>query len=264
MTVEENVGYGLRVAGVPVPERRQKVDDALTLVGLVGFNRRWPATLSGGQRQRVALARCLVTAPSLVLLDEPLANLDIHLRASMHEEFAEFHRRTGTTMIYITHDQAEAMALADRIAVMDEGRIQQVATPSELFREPATEMVARFIGQGMVLRGEIKENGPDGVCAVRVLGLETSARRRNGQHTKGPCALCLRSGDLSLAADGAPGVPAQVRRAVYQGGYYRIEAVPRGMPEASLTLDIPEASAPKEGEAVRIAIRDGWVLPQNA
>jgi iron(III) transport system ATP-binding protein len=198
-----------------------------------------------------------------VLFDEPLANLDVHLRASMHEEFAEFHRRTRTTMIYITHDQAEAMALADRIAVMDEGRILQAATPSELFREPATAMVARFIGQGMVLPGEIKRIGPDGACEVRVLGLHVTARRANGQDSEGPCALCLRSGDLSLAGDQDPGVPARIRRTVYQGGYYRIDAAPQAMPDVALALDVPEAAAPKEGEAVRIAIRDAWVLPRN-
>jgi ABC-type sugar transport system ATPase subunit len=98
----------------------------------------------------VALARCLVTEPSLVLLDEPLANLDVHLRAAMEREFARFHERTGTTMIYITHDQKEAMALADRIAVMDKGRVLQFATPSQLYREPADEIVAGFIGEGMV------------------------------------------------------------------------------------------------------------------
>ena len=111
--------------------------------------------LSGGQRQRVALARCLVTEPSLVLLDEPLANLDVHLRASMEEEFARFHARTGTTMVYITHDQAEAMALADRIAVMDSGRLLQVATPSQLYREPADATVAAFIGEGIVVPAEV-------------------------------------------------------------------------------------------------------------
>jgi len=110
MTVAENVAYGLTVAGVREPERSRRVDAALELVDLGGFAQRRPAQLSGGQRQRVALARCLVTEPSLVLLDEPLANLDVHLRAAMENEFARFHARTGTTMVYITHDQREAMA----------------------------------------------------------------------------------------------------------------------------------------------------------
>ncbi len=156
MTVAENVAYGLTVAGIRDPERSRRVAAALTLVELDGFAERRPALLSGGQRQRVALARCLVTEPSLVLLDEPLANLDVNLRASMEDEFARFHARTGTTMIYITHDQAEAMALADRIAVMDKGRLLQVATPSQLYREPADETVAGFIGEGMVLPVDVR------------------------------------------------------------------------------------------------------------
>ena len=148
MTVAENVAYGLTVAGVREPERTRRVDAALALVELEGYAARRPALLSGGQRQRVALARCLVTEPSLVLLDEPLANLDVHLRASMEDEFARFHARTGTTMVYITHDQAEAMALADRIAVMDNGRLLQVATPSQLYREPADATVAGIHRRG--------------------------------------------------------------------------------------------------------------------
>src|SRR6202011_3284660 len=138
------------------PERSRRVAAALTLVELDGFGERSPALLSGGQRQRVALARWLVTEPSLLLLDEPLANLDVNLRASMEDEFARFHARTGTTMIYVTHDQAEAMALADRIAVMNEGRVLQVATPSQLYREPADEIVAAFVGEGMVVPVDVR------------------------------------------------------------------------------------------------------------
>ena len=148
MSVGANVGYPLRVARVSGEEYRSKVEAALETVGLTGLGSRRPADLSGGQRQRVALARCLVMEPSLVLLDEPLANLDVHLRAAMEEEFVDFHGKTGATMLYITHDQAEAMALADRVAVMDDGRLVQVADPHTLYEEPATTMVADFIGQG--------------------------------------------------------------------------------------------------------------------
>jgi ABC-type Fe3+/spermidine/putrescine transport system ATPase subunit len=151
MDVAGNVAYPLRVAGIAEGEMRRRVDQALETVGLSGLGARRPADLSGGQRQRVALARCLVMEPSLVLLDEPLANLDTHLRGAMQREFDEYHRRTGTTMLYITHDQAEAMALADRVAVMSQGRLVQLAPPSRLYREPATRMVAEFIGHASVL-----------------------------------------------------------------------------------------------------------------
>ncbi len=148
MTVAENVGYSLKVNGVARAERELRTTQALTLVGLDRFADRRPADLSGGQRQRVALARCLVARPTLVLLDEPLANLDVHLRATMEEEFRRFHRHSGATLLYITHDQREAMALADRIVVLEHGRVMQFASPQTLWREPANEMVATFIDEG--------------------------------------------------------------------------------------------------------------------
>ena len=261
MTVEENVGYPLRVARVPRAERRRKVADALALVGLSGFGERRPAHLSGGQRQRVALARCLIMSPSLVLLDEPLANLDVHLRAAMEDEFADFHRRTGTTMIYITHDQAEAMALADRIAVMDHGRLMQLASPSELFREPATEMVARFIGEGMVVPADLREAAA-GRGTARVLGLNLPVRCRPDQRPRPDAKACLRSRDLLFVADGEPGIRAAVRRVTYQGGFFRIEAAPDADPGLLLTLEAPEPFARQPGEAVRIGVGSGWIIPE--
>lgn len=151
MSVEENVAYSLKVAGMDRNERRIRTQDALALVGLGDYATRRPADLSGGQRQRVALARCLVTRPGVVLLDEPLANLDVHLRAAMEEEFSRFHQHTGATLLYITHDQQEAMAIADRVVVMNEGKVMQFATPQTLYREPANAMVASFIDDGRVI-----------------------------------------------------------------------------------------------------------------
>ena len=151
MDVARNVGYALEVARLAPADRQTRVATALALVGLESFAHRRPNELSGGQRQRVALARCLAMSPELLLLDEPLANLDAHLRAAMIEEFRAAHARTGITTIYITHDQAEAMALATRVAVMDAGRIVQSAPPAALYREPANAMVGRFIGRGTIL-----------------------------------------------------------------------------------------------------------------
>ncbi|WP_293795867.1 ABC transporter ATP-binding protein [uncultured Bosea sp.] len=263
MTVAENVAYGLIVAGIRDPERARRVAAALDLVGLNGFAERRPGMLSGGQRQRVALARCLVTEPSLVLLDEPLANLDVHLRASMEDEFARFHERTGTTMVYITHDQAEAMALADRIAVMDRGRLLQLATPSVLYREPANTTVAGFIGEGMVLPAAILSPPQAGRCKVRVLGVEAVVRCRPDQPVTNEARLCLRARDIGIAHAGEPGLQAAVERLSYQGGHYRLEARSNAASGALLHLDATEPAPAQPGDAIRIAIQDGWVIPES-
>ncbi len=263
MTVAENVAYGLTVAGVREPERARRVEAALTLVELQGYAARRPSLLSGGQRQRVALARCLVTEPSLVLLDEPLANLDVHLRASMEDEFARFHARTGTTMVYITHDQAEAMALADRIAVMDGGRLLQVATPSQLYREPADATVAAFIGEGIVVPAEVVAVEPPGRCRVHLFGLSVGMRCPLTQSPTRAARVCLRAADLAIVGTDAGGIGAHVVRAVYQGGHFRIEAQldhADGVP-VHLTAAEPCRLAP--GSAIRIGIDDGWVLPES-
>jgi iron(III) transport system ATP-binding protein len=262
MNVAENVAYGLDVAGIRGAERTRRVDAALALVDLEGFAERSPAMLSGGQRQRVALARCLVTEPALVLLDEPLANLDVHLRAAMEDEFARFHARTRTTMIYITHDQSEAMALADRIAVMDRGRVLQVATPSALWREPGDATVARVIGDGMVLPVDVKRVNGHGDCDVEFDGAHARMRCAPGQRT-GPASACVRAGDIALAPDGE-GVRARIERAVYQGGYFRLEARTLHASGAVLRLEAPEPMPASVGGEARLRIVDGWVIPGSA
>ncbi|MCX8281461.1 ABC transporter ATP-binding protein [Phyllobacterium sp. 0TCS1.6C] len=259
MTVAENVGYSLKVAKVDRATREKRVADALALVDLQSYGDRRPANLSGGQRQRVALARCLVSAPSLVLFDEPLANLDVHLRAAMEDEFAAFHKRTGTTIIYITHDQAEAMALADRIAVMDRGRLIQFATPRELYEEPATEMVASFIAQGMVVPCEVLSSETNGRCRVRVLGQEAEFRCRKGQGATADAKVCIRSADIRAGGDGPIGVI--VRRSVYKGGGSRIEAVAKADESVDLHFELADPHRLEEGATARISIGSGWVIP---
>lgn len=261
MTVADNVAYPLKVARIAAAERDRRVAEALALVGLTGFDARSPAELSGGQRQRVALARCLVMTPAVVLLDEPLANLDLHLRAAMEAEFAEFHRRTRTTMIYITHDQAEAMALADRIAVMDAGRILQIASPSALFREPSSETVARFIGKGMVLSANVGAAKSDGHCAVELGDVRFEARAVVGQAPSARARICLRSRDLALAGPGEKALRARVVRTTYQGGYFRVEVECIHQPAESLWLDVSEPCSLTRGDVVGISIRDAWVIP---
>ena len=264
MTVAENVGYSLKIAGTGAAERQKRVDDALSMVGLARFGERRPSMLSGGERQRVALARCLVSAPSLILLDEPLANLDVHLRASMEDEFTDFHRRTGTTMFYITHDQSEAMALADRIAVMDRGRVVQVATPLELYREPATEMVAGFIGQGMVLPAEVRAVKAGGMCHARVYGHDFRLRCRTSQATAASASIGVHPREIALGAAGTPGIPGRVRRLVYRGGYLRAEVALDASAEAVLQIEVTNPADVQPGAAVSVSLTDGWVIPAAA
>ena len=264
MTVAENVAYGLSVAGVKEPERTRRVAAALSLVELDGFADRRPAALSGGQRQRVALARCMVTEPSLVLLDEPLANLDVQLRAAMEDEFTRFHARTGTTMIYITHDQAEAMALADRIAVMDHGRLLQVATPSQLYREPADETVAGFIGEGMVVPVEVRAVNADGTCWTDLFGHGVRMRCAPSQKPAPAARACLRASELRMVEPNAPGVRARVDRAIYQGGFFRLETHVEAKPELQLHLTAREPYAFTPGAVIQLQVTDGWVIPAPA
>jgi putative spermidine/putrescine transport system ATP-binding protein len=151
MDVVTNVEYGLRVAGIKRDERRQRADVALAMVRLEGFSERRPAQLSGGQRQRVALARAIVNEPSVLLLDEPLGALDLKLRQEMQTELKAIQRRIGITFLYVTHDQEEAMAMSDRIAIMNKGVIEQVGTPKEIYELPSSPFVASFIGTSNVI-----------------------------------------------------------------------------------------------------------------
>ncbi|MCT8267875.1 ABC transporter ATP-binding protein [Afifella sp. JA880] len=253
MSVADNVGFALKVRGLDASECRRRIEEALELVGLAGLSRRKPAELSGGQKQRVALARCLAMQPSVVLLDEPLANLDAHLREAMQIEFRRFHREIGATFVYVTHDQSEAMALADRVAVMDRGALQQVAAPRELYAEPATEMVARFVGRGMVLPVTVLGH-ENGFIVAEAFGAQMRVR---GQATAGEeRLLCVRPADLAL--DGA-GMEARVTAAAFQGAATIVSAqIEQG--EHVLRLEC-HGLPPEEGAAVRISVRDGWLLP---
>ncbi|MFE3741433.1 ABC transporter ATP-binding protein [Streptomyces sp. NPDC059134] len=159
MTVAGNVAYGLKVRRTERAERDERVAEALRLVGLEAYADRRPKQLSGGQQQRVAVARALATRPAVLLLDEPLSNLDAKLRREMRVELRELQQRLGITMVFVTHDQEEAMSLSDRIAVMNGGRVEQLGTPTEVYRTPATRFVAEFIGAANILEGTGAEDG---------------------------------------------------------------------------------------------------------
>jgi putative spermidine/putrescine transport system ATP-binding protein len=174
MSAADNVAFPLRMRKMPLSTRRAKVAEALAMVGLTDFGERSPAELSGGQQQRVALARALVFEPDLVLLDEPLGALDKSLREQMQIELRRIHRELGVTMIYVTHDQSEAMAMSDRIAIFNHGRIEQIGTPSEVYFAPRTRFVASFVGDSNILDGTV---AADGVVEVSGFGPLATSRR---------------------------------------------------------------------------------------
>ena len=169
MNVGENIAYGLMIKKVPLAERTKRVEDMLDLVQLSGFASRKPSQLSGGQRQRVALARALINHPKVLLLDEPLGALDLKLRQQMQVELKAIQKRVGITFIFVTHDQEEALTMSDRIAVFNQGKIEQVGTPSEIYEKPATVFVAGFVGTSNLIGGALaqKLTGTEQTFSVR-------------------------------------------------------------------------------------------------
>src|ERR1043165_197322 len=169
MTVGENIAYGLMIKKIPKPEREKRLEEMLDLVQLPGFSGRKPSQLSGGQRQRVALARALINHPKVLLLDEPLGALDLKLRQQMQVELKSIQKRVGITFIFVTHDQEEALTMSDRIAVFNEGKIEQVGSPAEVYERPASPFVAGFVGVSNLVSGEIAKRitGSDATFSIR-------------------------------------------------------------------------------------------------
>jgi iron(III) transport system ATP-binding protein len=226
MTVAKNVAFGLERRRVPRAEIGKRVQAVLELVGLGAFADRRPAQLSGGQQQRVALARTLVIEPAVLLLDEPLSNLDAKLRVEMRSELKILQSKLGITTIYVTHDQEEANAVADRLAVLDRGRIQQVGTPLELYDHPANRFVAGFLGTANLIDGTVE--GTTFVAdGFRIEGIAGAS---------GPAAASIRPQDISLAAANNAGIQAVVEHLEFLGGLtrYRLRAG-----EYRLVVDVP-------------------------
>jgi len=199
MTVADNVGYGLKVTGVPAGQRAAMVEEALGLVKLDGLGRRKPDQLSGGQRQRVALARALVKRPKVLLLDEPLSALDAKLREAMQLELVRLQKNVGITFIIVTHDQHEALSMADRIAVMDNGKVRQVAPPAELYEFPSSRFVADFIGKMNLFEGRVDQRDTS-TLMVAVDGLGTIAVPTD-EDVHGSVGIAVRPEKVRLSAD---------------------------------------------------------------
>ena len=227
LDVFENVAYPLRVRRIKGSLVREKVESVLGLVGLAGLEDRPAMLLSGGQQQRVALARALVYSPKLLLLDEPLSNLDAKLREQMRVELKELQRRLSITVVFVTHDQIEAMTLSDRLAVMNQGRIEQLGTPHEIYTKPATSFVQEFLGRVIWLEGSVIEDNLGQLC-VGLLGDETVEIRcdsTDGGMKKGePVVVAVRPEEVKLGkskdGDGLNQVPCVVETAVFLGDRY--------------------------------------------
>ncbi len=199
LTVAQNVGYGLVTRKIEKDALDSRVASALTMLNLGGLEGRRPGELSGGQQQRVAVARAVVIEPDILLMDEPLSNLDARLRARMRRELKALVKRLGVTTIYVTHDQREALSMADRIAVMNEGRIVQAGPPNELYNYPATEFVASFVGEANVIEGKVSEVADDGFGVKTAAGVFRVAGR--GSFRKGDLVhLLVRPEDMSAGA----------------------------------------------------------------
>jgi putative spermidine/putrescine transport system ATP-binding protein len=250
MTAAGNVAFGLEMQRVPRAERETRVAAMLKLVGLAGFAARFPRQLSGGQQQRVALARALAICPRVLLLDEPLSNLDAKLREEMQIELRQILRSLGTTTILVTHDQAEAMAISDRISVMNAGRIEQVGTPTRVYDRPATPFVAGFLGRTNVIVVEVHTDGAGTAAVIGDARWPLSARVSGGK-----ASATLRPEKISFLLDGAcAGLPGTVRTRVFQGAHWLYQV---DTPAGSLIVIRQNAGdmVPGEGAPVRLTWR---------
>ena len=219
-TVFDNVAFGLKIRRVSAARTREQVARVLALVNLVGLENRYPSELSGGQQQRVALARSLVVEPKVLLLDEPLSNLDAKLRERMRLELKQLQRRTRITFIYVTHDQSEALALSDRIAVMHEGRLQQYGPPQEVYRRPANRVVADFMGTVNLVQARVCA-ASDGNFVAEAGPLKLALGRCSGIEPGDKVELAIRPESIRLAtkSSGSAGVRARIEEMTYLGNF---------------------------------------------
>ncbi|MEK0418946.1 MAG: Spermidine/putrescine import ATP-binding protein PotA [Pseudomonadota bacterium] len=215
MNVIDNVSYGLVVQGVDKRSAHERARATLELVGLSGFDTRWPGEMSGGQQQRVAVARSLILEPSVMLFDEPLSNLDAALRRSMREDIRALQQRLSLTVAYVTHDQSEAMAVSDQIVVMDKGCIAQQGTPRELYEAPASAFVADFMGEAMIMDAHVDAQG-----CVRLGPLQAPARQATAP---GPVKVAVRPQAWTVDDRGASGLPGKVLHCAYLGAVLELK-----------------------------------------
>ncbi len=247
MSVLENVRYGLDVAGVPRRDAAARAQETLASVGLGGFDARLPAELSGGQQQRVALARALVLEPSVLLFDEPLSNLDARLRRQMREEIRDLQQRLGLTVVYVTHDQSEAMAVSDRIVVMNQGAIAQEGAPRDLYERPRDAFVAGFMGDANRVRATLVRR--DGVLADVLLGDSTRLPLPHHGLPDGDVVLSIRPEAILIGPEGSAPLSGTIRKAAYLGNVmeYTIDTDAGELFAVSGAVDAPLAPGTRVG-----------------
>ncbi len=269
MSVTENVGFGLKMRSVPSAQIKKRVDEALAMVQLGGLGARRPLQLSGGQRQRVALARALVIRPAMLLLDEPLSNLDLKLREEMRIEISSLQRRLGIAAVFVTHDQGEALTMSDRIAVMRNGRIEQIGTPTDIYERPATRFVAGFIGAINMLPAKVEALVPGGFGRLATPAGPASARLPAGLAAGAAATMTVRPERMRLAREG--GVPADaiawaatVEHVIYLGARRELR-----LRLADGTLAVVEATNDGSGPfsvgdrlAAWFKPEDAWIIPE--
>ncbi len=262
MSVAANVGFGLRMRGVGGAERRAQVERALEMVGLGGSARRKPHQLSGGQRQRVALARALAVEPAVLLLDEPLGALDLKLRRQMQAELKEIQRRVGTTFVHVTHDQDEAIAVADHIIVLNAGRIEDRGDPERIYLRPRTLFAAGFMGETNFIAGTVGATGAEGLMVATALGALGLRPAENIETAPGQAVtLSIRPEHFLVGAAGAGKIAlgrARIADAAFSGAHYRCRVVAEGGLE--LIIDLALSARPAAGDEIALAADPAHVV----
>ncbi|WP_423067075.1 ABC transporter ATP-binding protein [Devosia sp. CN2-171] len=260
MNVADNVGFGLKIAGMPKPQREARGEEMLKLIGLSGYDKRFPFELSGGQQQRVALARALAPSPRMLLLDEPLSALDAKIRVSLREQIREIQRELGITTVFVTHDQEEALSISDRIVVLNAGKVEQFGEPFEIYNRPQTKFVATFVGQLNTLNATVTDAGQKSVrignTTVTIPALPATAQ--NGEAV----ALTMRPEAVALANGAARDIvlDGKVAEVAFLGSVIRLK-VDLGDNAISLdTFNDQRTPPPPHGAPVQVGISSSDVL----
>lgn len=255
LSVAENIAFGLRLKRLPEAEVQQRVAEAMSLVRLAGLDARLPHQLSGGQAQRVALARALVNRPKVLLLDEPLSALDRKIRQQMQDELRAIQSQVGTTFLYVTHDQDEAMAMSTRVVLMCDGRITQVARPAELYLQPGSEFAANFIGDANLLAGRVVAT-PDGL-AIEWGGCRLEGIQIPGRRVGDPVQLMVRPEAIRLHNQPPPGaacIPGRVARSSFYGFYWLHRVTVEGQTRELIVRELSETTVAQPGAQVWVTL----------